>query len=84
MFARKLFIIIILGVVHSTLDTVQHTGEDLLNRADGIKIVEDRIKELMEQFRSMMFGEIVQLGFPQLEPLDINHIDIDIDHEIGQ
>lgn len=70
-----------LDAVKTALDAVE-TGLDVA--VETKNLVEDRIKDLIEGFRKQMGKGFDALGIPRLDPLEINHLDFQINHQIGK
>ncbi|XP_050308931.1 uncharacterized protein LOC126745225 [Anthonomus grandis grandis] len=79
----------ILNRVSNTTFDIIRGGVNFIGRAVDRVIttfgrVEDRLRALLEEFRGIILSGIPELNIPVLDPLHINKVDFDINHEAAR
>lgn len=69
------------GIIRGSVNFVGRAVDRVINTFGR---VEDRLRALLEEFRGIILRGIPELNIPVLDPLHINKIDFDVNHEAAR
>lgn len=70
----------VLGVVRGGINAMGGTFLRIINRVGRAT---DKVSDLLEEIRKYMPIGIPELGIPRLEPLTVDKLEFDINHEVA-
>ncbi|KAH1022454.1 hypothetical protein HUJ04_011853 [Dendroctonus ponderosae] len=69
------------GIIRGSINFVGRAVDRVINTFGR---VEDRLRALLEEFRGIILRGIPELNIPVLDPLHVNKVDFDVNHEAAR